>query len=141
MSFASRLFPYWYIVFPTATGTLYFSTLYFRNQQRAESSLTNSVMLAIKNDEELKNVLGKNIRIGGWLFPWVDGVVNSVKGIYDVDFKVKGDDDELSMKVVMTRVPNSSLWRLRYWTASNPDVRFKGELEDEETGRIKFHKY
>ena len=140
MSAIRRLFPYWYIAFPTMTGSLYFGTLYFKNRQRVDSSLTNSVMLTIKNNEDLRNVLGNDIKISGLLFPWVDGVVSPVKGIYDVVFKVKGDKDELSMKVVMTRVPNSTLWKFRYWTCSNDQNMLKGHVVNDETGEIGFQR-
>ena len=97
-------------------------------------------MLTIKNNDEIRNVLGDNIKISGLFFPWVDGVVSPVKGIYDVEFKVHGDKDELSMKVVMTRVPNSGLWRFRYWTCTNNENKLKGRVVNDETGEIEFQR-
>ena len=138
MSTFRKLIPYWYIAFPTVGGSLYMSTLYFKNRQRVENSLTNSVMMTIKNDTEMGNVLGNDIKIAGLVVPWVDGVVNPVKGIYDVEFKAQGDKGKLSMKIVMTRVPNSDIWRLRYWTCTNDEVKYKGTVVDEMTGKVEF---
>ncbi|THU91704.1 DUF1783-domain-containing protein [Dendrothele bispora CBS 962.96] len=67
---------------------------YVTNQEKISSSVTKSIMRAVRNDERLKEVLGEAIRPEPewWLNgdPRIKGTISTMQGNVDVSFRIKG---------------------------------------------------
>jgi len=64
------------------------------NQEKLSSSVVRQIMRTIKENKELKEVLGDAIRPQPewWLNgdPWIEGAINMMQGNVDVSFRLKG---------------------------------------------------
>ncbi|EPQ57790.1 DUF1783-domain-containing protein [Gloeophyllum trabeum ATCC 11539] len=68
--------------------------LYATNQEKLSSSVMKQIMNMVKDDPELREVLGEAIRPEPkWYLngdPWIEGVINVLQGHCDVSFRLKG---------------------------------------------------
>jgi len=64
------------------------------NQEKLSSSVVRQIMRTVKDNEELKEVLGEALRPQPewWLNgdPWIEGAINMLQGNVDVSFRLKG---------------------------------------------------
>ncbi|OBA23164.1 hypothetical protein METBIDRAFT_38284 [Metschnikowia bicuspidata var. bicuspidata NRRL YB-4993] len=72
------------------------------NYEKTQSPIINSVLYCLRRSEEAKLSLGPNIGFAS-SWPWVWGELNAVKGIIDVEFKVKGDKQVATLKLKANR--------------------------------------
>ncbi|EDR03343.1 uncharacterized protein LACBIDRAFT_191598 [Laccaria bicolor S238N-H82] len=67
---------------------------YVTNQEKLSSSVSRSILRAVREDPQLRQVLGEVIRPQPewWLNgdPWISGHINQLQGNIDVSFRIRG---------------------------------------------------
>ncbi|KDQ56785.1 hypothetical protein JAAARDRAFT_92188, partial [Jaapia argillacea MUCL 33604] len=68
--------------------------LYATNQEKLASSVVQQIMTTLKEDDQIREVLGEAVRMEPkwWMNgdSWVEGGINMMQGHVDVSFRVKG---------------------------------------------------
>lgn len=59
------------------------------NYQESSSSTVNSILYALRTNDESREVLGDEIYFAS-KFPWISGELNQLRGKIDISFWVKG---------------------------------------------------
>lgn len=72
-------------------GIIIACTLIF-NYEKTSSSVITSALYFSRKSKKLNELIGNNIDFKS-KFPWISGTLNTMKGIVDINFKIKGNSD------------------------------------------------
>ena len=70
-------------------GIWIFAKLIFNNE-RSDNASVNNTLLDLRRNKEFRDILGNNIRLNGFVVPWIYGTMNQVEGNVDIHFDVIG---------------------------------------------------
>ncbi|KAI5965798.1 uncharacterized protein KGF55_001161 [Candida pseudojiufengensis] len=79
------------------------SCIFIFNYEKSSSPIVNSILYFLRRSQLGNEVLGSNIEFANnW--PWIWGKLNTVQGIIDIKFKVKGSNNQIGwIKLNATR--------------------------------------
>lgn len=87
----------WVTSIPIFLAILVSSTLAIFNYQKSSSSVVSSTMYALRTSPKAREYLGDEIYFAHKM-PWIWGEMNQLHGRINIEFQVKGNDRQATMK-------------------------------------------
>lgn len=114
--------PTWLKTLPIFAVLVAVSTLTIFNYQKASSSTVNSILYALRTNEQARELLGDEIYFANKM-PWIHGELNQLHGIINISFWVKGTKAKALTKFVSAREKRDGYFQTSEWSLKTKDGR------------------
>ncbi|CAI5759099.1 unnamed protein product [Candida verbasci] len=78
------------------------SCLIIFNYEKTQSPIVTSTLFYLRRNKQVENLLGSGIDFA-YSWPWISGKLNTVQGLIDIKFKIKGNKNDGYLKLKANR--------------------------------------
>ncbi|KAL6936650.1 hypothetical protein ACO0R3_000249 [Hanseniaspora guilliermondii] len=116
-----------------AIGLLYIAGMYagaelIFNNERSDNASVNNTLLELRRNKKFRDLLGNNIRLDGFIVPWIYGTLNQVKGNVDIYFYVIGTKNKRAKVFFKAeKQPDELNFNVVHWyfyLEDEPDIKY-----------------
>lgn len=110
----------WAKTIPVFLTILISCTLAIFNYQKSNSSVVASTLYALRTSPKAREYLGDEIYFAHKM-PWIWGEMNQLHGRINIQFEVKGNKSQATMKFRSTRATRQGMFATSEWSLETPD--------------------